>query len=114
MEEGEDASAADNYSAGDKSLAPAAEAPVEETASSGGGSNSVMPAAANAEGYDASQEIPAGTEMKSTSVREALRDAMAEEMRGDERVFIMGEEVAEYQGLIKSPKVCWMNLDRAG
>jgi len=101
LEEGEDASAADNYSAGDKASAPATEAPVEETASSGGGSNSVMPVAANAEGYDASQEIPAGTEMKSTSVREALRDAMAEEMRGDERVFIMGEEVAEYQGAYK-------------
>ena len=36
-----------------------------------------------------------------TTVREALRDAMAEEMRGDERVFVMGEEVAEYQGAYK-------------
>ncbi|MEJ2035081.1 MAG: biotin/lipoyl-binding protein, partial [Maritimibacter sp.] len=34
-------------------------------------------------------EIPAGTAMKETSVREALRDAMAEEMRADERVFVM-------------------------
>ena len=39
--------------------------------------------------------------MTSTSVREALRDAMAEEMRRDERVFVMGEEVAEYQGAYK-------------
>lgn len=46
-------------------------------------------------------EIPAGTEMKSTTVREALRDAMAEEMRLDENVFVMGEEVAEYQGAYK-------------
>ncbi len=46
-------------------------------------------------------EIPAGTEMKTTTVREALRDAMAEEMRGDDTVFVMGEEVAEYQGAYK-------------
>ncbi|MEL7688165.1 pyruvate dehydrogenase complex E1 component subunit beta [Citromicrobium bathyomarinum] len=45
--------------------------------------------------------IPEGTAMVSTSVREALRDAMAEEMRRDERVFVMGEEVAEYQGAYK-------------
>jgi pyruvate dehydrogenase E1 component beta subunit len=46
-------------------------------------------------------DIPPGTEMKSTTVREALRDAMAEEMRMDERVFVMGEEVAQYQGAYK-------------
>jgi pyruvate dehydrogenase E1 component subunit beta len=46
-------------------------------------------------------EIPAGTPMKSSTVREALRDAMAEEMRRDEDVFVMGEEVAEYQGAYK-------------
>jgi len=46
-------------------------------------------------------EIPQGTEMVPTSVREALRDAMAEEMRADETVFVMGEEVAEYQGAYK-------------
>ncbi|MCY7281266.1 MAG: pyruvate dehydrogenase complex E1 component subunit beta [Sphingomonas bacterium] len=46
-------------------------------------------------------DVPAGTAMTSTSVREALRDAMAEEMRRDERVFVMGEEVAEYQGAYK-------------
>ncbi len=45
--------------------------------------------------------IPAGTNMKSVTVREALRDAMAEEMRRDSRVFVMGEEVAEYQGAYK-------------
>jgi len=51
--------------------------------------------------YDATQEIPAGTEMVTMTVREALRDAMAEEMRRDGAVFVMGEEVAEYQGAYK-------------
>jgi len=46
-------------------------------------------------------DIPAGTEMITQTVREALRDAMAEEMRRDGDVFIMGEEVAEYQGAYK-------------
>ncbi len=46
-------------------------------------------------------EIPEGTTMRTMTVREALRDAMAEEMRADERVFLMGEEVAEYQGAYK-------------
>jgi pyruvate dehydrogenase E1 component beta subunit len=45
--------------------------------------------------------IPEGTQMVKTTVREALRDAMAEEMRKDPRVFLMGEEVAEYQGAYK-------------
>jgi pyruvate dehydrogenase E1 component beta subunit len=52
-------------------------------------------------GHDASSEIPEGTEMVTMTVREALRDAMAEEMRRDENVFVMGEEVAEYQGAYK-------------
>ncbi|EMD82656.1 pyruvate dehydrogenase complex E1 component subunit beta [Pacificimonas flava] len=46
-------------------------------------------------------EVPEGTPMKRQTVREALRDAMAEEMRGDEKIFVMGEEVAEYQGAYK-------------
>ena len=45
--------------------------------------------------------IAAGTAMTSVTLREALRDAMAEEMRRDDRVFVMGEEVAEYQGAYK-------------
>jgi pyruvate dehydrogenase E1 component beta subunit len=45
--------------------------------------------------------VPEGAEMVSTTVREALRDAMAEEMRRDERVFLIGEEVAQYQGAYK-------------
>ena len=46
-------------------------------------------------------EVPAGTELKPTTVRKALRDAMAEEMRADPTVYLMGEEVAEYQGAYK-------------
>jgi pyruvate dehydrogenase E1 component beta subunit len=46
-------------------------------------------------------EVPEGTEMATMTIREALRDAMAEEMRRDPDVFIMGEEVAEYQGAYK-------------
>ena len=49
----------------------------------------------------ADPQIPPGTKMVPTTVREALRDAMAEEMRADDRVFVMGEEVAEYQGAYK-------------
>jgi pyruvate dehydrogenase E1 component beta subunit len=50
---------------------------------------------------EAEPDVPAGTEMVTITVREALRDAMAEEMRRDPEVFIMGEEVAEYQGAYK-------------
>ncbi len=46
-------------------------------------------------------DVPEGTPLVTLTVREALRDAMAEEMRRDERVFVMGEEVAEYQGAYK-------------
>jgi len=49
----------------------------------------------------ADPDVPAGTEMVMTTVRDALRDAMAEEMRRDGDVFVMGEEVAEYQGAYK-------------
>jgi len=46
-------------------------------------------------------EVPEGTEMVTMTVREALRDAMAEEMRRDDTVFLIGEEVAQYQGAYK-------------
>jgi pyruvate dehydrogenase E1 component beta subunit len=46
-------------------------------------------------------EVTEGTDLVKTTVREALRDAMAEEMRRDDRVFVMGEEVAQYQGAYK-------------
>ncbi len=56
---------------------------------------------ASVPGSAADPEVPAGTAMVGTTVREALRDAMAEEMRADDRIFVMGEEVAEYQGAYK-------------
>ncbi len=60
------------------------------------------PAVITNRGQDpAMAEIPEGTEMVTQTVREALRDAMAEEMRRDDKVFVMGEEVAEYQGAYK-------------
>jgi len=94
LSEGED-SAALGKPAARKTSAPAqvkqATAPQEAT-----------PQAHAAESaYDASGEVPAGTEFVTMTVREALRDAMAEEMRRDENVFVMGEEVAEYQGAYK-------------
>lgn len=58
-------------------------------------------AAVAAPEVDDSPDWPEGTEVVKTTVREALRDAMAEEMRGNENVFLMGEEVAEYQGAYK-------------
>ncbi|EJM98045.1 pyruvate dehydrogenase complex E1 component subunit beta [Phyllobacterium sp. YR531] len=73
-----------------------AEAPKQEEASE----KAKVPAAPKTE-VAADPDIPAGTEMVSTTVREALRDAMAEEMRRDDSVFVMGEEVAEYQGAYK-------------
>lgn len=59
------------------------------------------PAAPVAANIPPDSEIPEGTEMKPTTVREALRDAMSEEMRRDETVYLMGEEVAQYQGAYK-------------
>jgi pyruvate dehydrogenase E1 component beta subunit len=59
------------------------------------------PPAAAATPHAAEPDIPEGTEMVTMTVREALRDAMAEEMRRDADVFVMGEEVAEYQGAYK-------------
>ncbi|WP_375700029.1 pyruvate dehydrogenase complex E1 component subunit beta [Pseudophaeobacter sp. TrK17] len=58
-------------------------------------------AAPEAPDVDDSPDWPEGTEVVKTTVREALRDAMAEEMRGNENVFLMGEEVAEYEGAYK-------------
>ncbi len=59
------------------------------------------PSAATAVPAPVEAEVPEGTEMVKMTVREALRDAMAEEMRRDPDVFLMGEEVAQYQGAYK-------------
>ena len=72
----------------------AAAAPVEAAAPT----TSEAPAAPS---VDTSPDWPEGTAMKQQTVREALRDGMAEEMRLDDTVFLMGEEVAEYQGAYK-------------
>jgi pyruvate dehydrogenase E1 component beta subunit len=67
------------------------------------GGNGAAAAAAPAEPAPVAHDpaIPAGTEMVNLTVRDALRDAMAEEMRRDANVFLMGEEVAQYQGAYK-------------
>ncbi|MCV6592767.1 MAG: pyruvate dehydrogenase complex E1 component subunit beta, partial [Silicimonas sp.] len=84
-------------SADDVASAPApaaAEAPAAEP-------EAVAAAPVAVTSVDRTPDYPEGTEMVATTVREALRDAMAEEMRADEDVFVMGEEVAQYQGAYK-------------
>jgi pyruvate dehydrogenase E1 component beta subunit len=85
--------------------APAAKAAApqvaqEEKPTETGSASAPVPAAPVAP-TAADPDIPAGTEMVTMTVREALREAMAEEMRANPDVFIMGEEVAEYQGAYK-------------
>src|SRR4051812_10956307 len=102
---------ADGETAADLGKAPAAApAPnvakeVEESRSPVGEGKPMISApaapAAPAAVAEPDPEVPAGTEMISQTIREALRDAMAEEMRRDGDVFLMGEEVAEYQGAYK-------------
>ncbi len=88
--------------------APAEPAAAEAAPEAPAGTAEVTPVRAQAaapakpkEALAADPDIPAGTEMVTMTVREALRDAMAEEMRRDPDVFVMGEEVAEYQGAYK-------------
>ncbi len=90
LEDGEDASAT-----ADATPAPTEQAPVKETPTVS------TPAQAIASVDIPMEDIPEGTTFTSTTVREALRDAMAEEMRANEKVFLMGEEVAQYQGAYK-------------
>ncbi|MCW2366682.1 pyruvate dehydrogenase E1 component beta subunit [Sphingobium sp. B7D2B] len=96
---------------GEEAPAPAAQAPKAEAqaapkaADEAEAPKKAESGTANLSGSKASAvtdpAIPGGTQMVKTTVREALRDAMAEEMRRDPRVFLMGEEVAEYQGAYK-------------
>ena len=101
LEEGEDAAALDAVTVGAAAATPVAvvaEAPPPTFAPPAPAPPATAtPAPAPAE----EAEVPPGTAMVSMTVREALRDAMAEEMRADENVFLMGEEVAEYQGAYK-------------
>ncbi|MBO6755810.1 MAG: pyruvate dehydrogenase complex E1 component subunit beta [Roseibium sp.] len=96
LAEGEDASAADAAAAAPAAAASPAPAPAAEAPAP-----APVAAASVASEPAEDPEIPAGTAMKTSTVREALRDAMAEEMRRDGDVFVMGEEVAEYQGAYK-------------
>ena len=96
----------DGESAADlgKAAAPAKAAesapPAAEAKSASAPKDESAPAAPKA-AAEPDPEVPAGTEMVTMTIREALRDAMAEEMRRDPDVFVMGEEVAEYQGAYK-------------
>ncbi len=78
-----------------KAAAPAVETPAVETTAAA----LSRPAASATPAND--PDLPAGVEMVPTTIRDALRDAMAEEMRRDADVFLMGEEVAQYQGAYK-------------
>ena len=102
--EGESAPSSALAPAPASSSAPAAPAP-EPAGATGEGQGAAEPTGAApkfaAAPRPADPEVPAGTAMVPTTVREALRDAMAEEMRRDDRIFVMGEEVAEYQGAYK-------------
>ncbi|MBO6855097.1 MAG: pyruvate dehydrogenase complex E1 component subunit beta [Marivivens sp.] len=94
VEEGEDVPA-------ETTAAPAAEPSGDVEAPAAAAPAPAKTAAPSAPAPDTSPDWPEGTEMKTQTVREALRDAMAEEMRRDEDVYLMGEEVAEYQGAYK-------------
>ena len=92
VEEGEDASALPAAAPAAAAVADAAPVAAEATAPASAPAAPVV---------DLSPDWPADAEMAQQTVREALRDAMAEEMRSDEDVYLMGEEVAEYQGAYK-------------
>ncbi|MAL08973.1 MAG: pyruvate dehydrogenase complex E1 component subunit beta [Maricaulis sp.] len=107
LEEGEGAGDVENYEPEGESAPASSSDEASTSPASGGGKESAEPVSAPVQGSRAvagggsDPEIPEGTDMVPTTVRDALRDAMAEEMRRDETVFVMGEEVAEYQGAYK-------------
>jgi pyruvate dehydrogenase E1 component beta subunit len=106
LAEGEDASALKDGGAPAAAQAAAESAPPAEPKPKAEPQTARAPAAPApsppaATPQAAEPDIPEGTEMVTMTVREALRDAMAEEMRRDEAVFVIGEEVAEYQGAYK-------------
>lgn len=99
LEEGEDASVAE--SAGSKAEAPSQDAPAEKAPAAPKDQSPLEAELPDAPKSNASPDWPEGTEMETMTVREAIRSAMSEEMRRDEDVFLMGEEVAEYEGAYK-------------
>ncbi|MGR3712257.1 MAG: pyruvate dehydrogenase complex E1 component subunit beta [Shimia sp.] len=92
-EEGEDVSALQ--------AAPAADVVAKADSEVGSSAPAQAISAPAAPAPDLTPDWPEGTPMKTSTVREALRDAMAEEMRANDAVYLMGEEVAEYQGAYK-------------
>ncbi len=88
---------------GEDATAPApAVAPAQEIEAPTAVASTTAPASvATPDNRPTMEEIPAGTTFKTQTVREALRDAMSEEMRTTDEVYLMGEEVAEYQGAYK-------------
>ena len=111
--DGEAASSGDKASGGQAAAAPQAVAKADADEARGGEPEKAPPETAESkpEGEGpapvqptapmANPEIPDGAKLVKVTVRDALRDAMAEEMRRDERVFLIGEEVAQYQGAYK-------------
>ena len=95
VEEGESLDAQPDTTPAARTEAPEAGAPAAPAAPVAA---AAVPAAPK---VDDTPDWPTGTEVVKTTVREALRDAMAEEMRGNENVLLMGEEVGEYQGAYK-------------
>src|SRR5205809_5294206 len=104
--EGEDAAALKDGGAARQQKAPVTAPPAKAEQSAPQVNRAPAPARAEAAApapapTPTEADLPEGTEMVTMTVREALRDAMAEEMRRDKTVFVMGEEVAEYQGAYK-------------
>ena len=95
LEDGESAAAAAS-----PSLAPSP-APSPSPAPAAARTPAAPKAAAEPLAAPETDDFPPGTTFRTQTVREALRDAMTEEMRADDRVFILGEEVAQYQGAYK-------------
>ena len=100
LEDGEDASAAEDAASGSQD-APADDSESGDEDDSADVSTKPAAQAAGDMPEIPMENIPEGTKFKKQTVREALRDAMAEEMRRADEVFLMGEEVGEYQGAYK-------------
>ena len=94
LEEGEDASALAQPS-------PTPSLPLPQAGEGGGAPSTPRPLAGEGQGVRAVEDEKVYASHKRQTVREALRDAMAEEMRADPSVFLLGEEVAQYQGAYK-------------
>lgn len=99
----DDGESADSIGAAAPAAEPAAAPAAVKEEAAPATAQAAVPAAPKLE-IASDPDIPAGTKMVPTTVRDALRDAMAEEMRRDPDVFVMGEEVAEYEGAYKVTK----------